>query len=87
MLILNLIVFVTIALSFCLICKPIAFRWDWTIKGGSCGDEKPLDLYASIINLILDALVVILPMPSLWGLQMPLRRKLGVCCLFGLGTA
>ena len=43
-------------------------------------------LAAGIINLIIDVIVIVLPMPSLWKLQMPWPKKIGICAMFGLGT-
>ena len=61
-------------------------RWDWSIRDGVCGNEKALALYVAVGNLLQDAIIVVLPMGPLLGLQMALHRKFGVCCLFGLGT-
>lgn len=72
-------------LAVCLICRPLAFSWDPSIRGGTCGDQKSLDLYIGILNLFVDITVVVLPMPVLWGLQMAVSRKLVLSGMFGLG--
>ncbi len=69
-----------------LLCKPIAYSWDKTIPGGYCTNENLAYLIAGITNLVVDTIVVILPMPMLWGLQVPLSRKLGVAGMFSLGA-
>lgn len=51
-------------------CQPIAFNWNRSIPGGYCGDEKALDLFIGVFNLLMDVTVVVLPLPVLWGLQM-----------------
>ncbi|KAL6713508.1 hypothetical protein ACLMJK_008973 [Lecanora helva] len=81
----NAAFFISTVLAVLLICRPIAFGWDRTIKGGTCGDQKSLDIYIGILNLLLDVAVVILPMPVLWGLQMALSRKVQLSGMFGLG--
>ncbi|GAW11902.1 hypothetical protein ANO14919_012550 [Xylariales sp. No.14919] len=42
-------------------------------------------LAAAIVNLIIDAFIVVLPMPLLFQLQMSLPKRLGVAAMFSLG--
>ena len=84
-LILSVLYLASMIISECLICRPISYRWDFSIRGGSCGDRKSLDLYIASFNLILDAILVVLPMPMLWGLQMATHRKVALSGIFGLG--
>lgn len=81
----NVLFFASAVVAECLICRPIAYRWDYTIQGGTCGNLKARDLSIAVINLIQDAVVVVLPMPVLWRLQMATGRKLIVSCILGLG--
>ncbi len=84
----NLCFLVGTILADCLICKPISYRWDQVIGGaGSCGDEKPLDLFIGITNLVLDVIAVVLPMPVLWGLKMAVGKRVMLSGMFGMGTA
>ena len=69
----------------CLICQPIGYRWGVTTAGGSCGNQKALDLDIAIINLLLDVVVVVLPMPVLWGLPLEKGKKAALTCMFGIG--
>ena len=69
----------------CLICRPISYRWASTTVGGSCGDQKALDLNSAIWNLLLDVVVVVLPMPVLWGLKLARGKKARLTCMFGIG--
>lgn len=75
----------TSILANCLICRPLKGWWDVTIEGSSCGNINQLGLYDAIFNFLLDALVVILPMPVLWRLQMPASRKVALTGMFGIG--
>ena len=70
-------------LATCLICRPISANWN--PRAGTCGDQKSLDLFIGIYNLLMDVCVVILPMPVLWRLQMSLGRKLVLSGIFGMG--
>ena len=77
--------FAATVLAACLICRPFAFNWDRSIHGGKCGNQKSLDLWIGIYNLLMDVTVVILPMPVLWGLQMAISKKLALSFMFGMG--
>ena len=83
----NFLFFIGTVLADCLICQPIAYRWD-QINGGSghCGDQKSLDLFIGIFNLFLDVTAVVLPMPILWGLKMAVAKKVMLSGMFGMGT-
>ena len=73
-----------IILGKCLICRPMAMKWNYNIRG-HCGDQTLLDLLIAVLNMILDFSIVVLPMPVLWGLQMSLGKKFALSCIFGLG--
>ena len=75
----------TAVIADCLICQPIRYRWAPTIVHGSCGDQKSLDMYIAILNLLQDVLVVVLPIPVLWGLQIARSRKVALISIFGIG--
>lgn len=70
-----------------LICRPVAMNWDFLTPGGKCGDLHTMYLSLASIDLILDLLVVFLPMPVVWDLQMALSKKLAISAIFGLGAA
>lgn len=40
---------------------------------------------AAAINMVLDVVIVLLPLPIVWRLQMPTQRKLGITVTFALG--
>lgn len=64
-------------------CRPLAASWNPSL--GYC---RPIqrEEYASVsIGMALDLSIVALPLPTIWKLQMPLRRKIGVSLLFSLG--
>lgn len=42
-------------------------------------------MYIAILNLLQDVVVVVLPMPILWGLQMARSRKVALSSIFGIG--
>ena len=67
-----------------LICRPFAKNWD-PLLPGVCGSDIDSVLATSVINLSIDVIIVILPMPILWRLQMATSRKVALTFLFGLG--
>ena len=69
-----------------LICHPLAFNWDQTIPSGHCGNEIAAYIAAHSMNFALDVSLAILPMPVLWGLQMPTKKKIEISIMFSLGT-
>lgn len=68
-----------------LLCRPFAYTWDKTISGGVCGSSTQAYLSIAVVNLIIDLFVVFLPMPVLWKLQMPVRKKMVISAILGLG--
>ncbi|KAL4745344.1 hypothetical protein BDW72DRAFT_211488 [Aspergillus terricola var. indicus] len=73
-------------LAGCLICRPFAYNWDKTIRGGYCGDQVTSFTITGIINLVTDVVVLVLPMPSLSKLQMATYKKVTLIAVFGLGA-
>ena len=82
----NVIFLTAIILTTCLICRPIAYRWDPNIAGGTCGEQKPFDMFVAVFNLLLDVTTVVLPMPILWRLKMALGKKVALTAIFGMGV-
>ena len=80
----NLGFFVATVLACCLICRPFAYNWDHSIEG-TCGDQRSLDLFLGVFNLLIDVTIVVLPLPMLWGLQMPASKKFMLSGMFSMG--
>lgn len=68
-----------------LICRPISYRWSPNITTGTCGDEKTLDIYTAGLNLLHDIVLVVLPIPIVWRLQLASTKKVLLICTFGIG--
>ena len=68
-----------------LLCTPVALNWD-AFATGTCVDTRLAFTIAGIVNLVIDATVIALPMPKLWHLQMPLAKKVGLTFIFGIGA-
>lgn len=68
-----------------LICKPLAYNWDQSIPGGHCGDQVSSFTGTGVINLVTDLVVLGIPMPSLYKLQMATYKKVTFIAVFALG--
>ncbi|KAI5465423.1 hypothetical protein BGZ63DRAFT_399893 [Mariannaea sp. PMI_226] len=65
-------------------CRPIRAAWDITVEG-ECIDNLVPMLTLSIANIIIDALILVLPIRIVIPLQIPLRQKVSLAILFATG--
>jgi hypothetical protein len=65
-------------------CQPIKYFWDRDVKG-SCLDVNALAYANGAMSIIQDVVIVVLPIPVVWKLNMSARRKFGVGLMFALG--
>ncbi|KAJ3952195.1 hypothetical protein N0V92_011372 [Colletotrichum tropicale] len=65
-------------------CTPMSQQWA-PVEGGHCRDITIDQIVSVTINIVVDIAMTALPMPALWGLQMPLRNKVAVTAMFGMG--
>lgn len=77
---LNLLYTVGLILAIALQCVPYGKPY-----GSSCIDQYMVLVSASIINIISDLLVLVIPMASLWRLNMSHKKKWAVWALFAFG--
>lgn len=56
------------------------------IPGETCINTYSLLVTASIINVLSDVAMLIIPLVAIWNLHMPMRRKLGVSVVFAVGV-
>ncbi|KAK5633865.1 hypothetical protein RRF57_009579 [Xylaria bambusicola] len=77
--------FIIAFLQSFLLCTPVQFNWDKRIPGGVCNQSIGF-LLPGMMNLVIDAFIVVLPMPILFKLHLPLFKKLGIAVMFSLGA-
>lgn len=68
-------------------CSPISYfwtQWDGEHKGECVNNDQLLWAHA-LINIVLDAVIIALPMPTLFKLNMNWRKKAGVIVMFAIG--
>jgi hypothetical protein len=79
--------FLSVLMETFLLCTPVQFNWDKTIATGTCSKNSNVAfILAGATNLVIDVFVVVLPMPTLWRLQLPLERRIGVMAMFSMGV-
>ncbi|EWG53170.1 hypothetical protein FVEG_17067 [Fusarium verticillioides 7600] len=78
-----LAVFLTITFG----CFPTQKNWQVVPDpGGKCSFKIQNFLVTTILNVLTGALILGIPMPLLWKLQIPFRKKLVVCLLLSSGA-
>lgn len=84
-----LILYYSIALIIKIrICWPISAYWEGDTS--KCLDQAAVITADSIISVVSDAIILVLPLPLTWSLQLPRNKKLrvaGMLCVGGLATA
>ncbi|KAF2206736.1 hypothetical protein CERZMDRAFT_2900, partial [Cercospora zeae-maydis SCOH1-5] len=66
-------------------CNPPAAFWDHAIKDKTCQNRLALSLASTMLNMITDILITILPLPFLHKLQLPQRQKVALVGVFAIG--
>ncbi|KAK5652045.1 hypothetical protein OQA88_10948 [Cercophora sp. LCS_1] len=67
-------------------CTPVQRGWDKTIEG-TCVEEQPYLFSNAAFNMAADVLVFVMPIPTLWALQLPRRQRLVLLGTFTCGSA
>ncbi|KAF2497887.1 hypothetical protein BU16DRAFT_559613 [Lophium mytilinum] len=68
-----------------LLCRPFAFNWDQTIPNGHCGNQILSYELTGAFNICTDVIVLALPLPLIWNLQMKRANKIGLLGVFTVG--
>ncbi|GAB1214133.1 hypothetical protein ATERTT37_003293 [Aspergillus terreus] len=63
-------------------CKPISAFW--TTKG-TCLDFRQFAIGYAIVNIITDFAVWLMPIPSVWKIQLPQAQKIALSLIFAIG--
>lgn len=85
--VLNSVFYVGLFFSYVFECWPREKIWDVAgAVAGKCINGNSSNLAAGILNLISDTEALLLPLWAIWQLQMPIKRKLYVYGVFGVGS-
>jgi len=63
-------------------CVPIAYKWNKSLSGGKCIDEVAFERYMSIPNVVTGAVMLVMPLPLVWELNITLRQKIALTLTF-----
>ena len=82
MIIFNLLYCIALVLVILLQCsgQPPA-----VVKAGKCIDDYLVLVTASIINVLTDLAILVIPLLAVWRLKLPRKRKVGLLVLFAVG--
>lgn len=67
-------------------CKPFAANWDKSIPGAKCGSVIRGYQFIGIPNIITDVMMLLLPLPALYKLQVDIGTKIGLFATFMIGS-
>ncbi|KAL8705639.1 MAG: hypothetical protein Q9201_001276 [Fulgogasparrea decipioides] len=80
---------VTVLLSI-FSCRPVAASWNWKLRNDPKTVCEPksykVEKIYGFCNVITDAVLIAMPIPLIWNMQMDLKKKLGVAMVFATGA-
>lgn len=65
-------------------CNPVAKNWNTSLPG-QCGPASSIWIASVVPSVFIDLLILILPIPRIWAIQMSHSRKVGLSVVFVLG--
>ena len=66
-------------------CTPREKIWNPLMQGGHCFSFEAIFQASGVFNVISDFVILILPMPCVWKLRMPLKKKILMTAIFATG--
>ena len=66
-------------------CVPRAAIWDVRIQDYHCLDVEAAELASAAFNVVSDFAILVLPISTVWTLQMRTKKKLAVVSVFATG--
>ena len=67
-------------------CQPFAARWNLSIPNAHCIDTVQYWRWISLANIITDVVMLVLPLPVVWTLQVSTTQKYGLTFIFLTGS-
>ncbi|KAK1637317.1 integral membrane protein [Colletotrichum phormii] len=68
------------------ICQPVAMNWNPTTPGGKCGDQNAAFAAVGYFALATDLIILVLPIPMVYNLQLRWPHKVALYIIFGAGA-
>ena len=63
-------------------CSPVAYEWNRSISGGKCIDEVTFARYMTIPNVVTGVIMLIMPLPLSWKLNLDISEKIALTATF-----
>lgn len=67
-------------------CYPIRTYWDPEVQSGHCVDFHILYMAIAVSNIVSDVVLFIIPLPTLYGLNLGRAKKIGAMMFFGVAS-
>jgi hypothetical protein len=77
--------YITFQIAAIFQCTPVKFFWERSIPGGHCVDNVSFYIALACTNTFTDIILLFLPMPLLWRLQIARSKKISLSGVFLLG--
>ena len=65
-------------------CTPVSYAWDKSIAGGTCDNVEATYLATTILDIAVDLILALAPMPLIWRLKQTTQVKAALTLLFAL---
>ncbi|RMX90154.1 hypothetical protein D0869_00326 [Hortaea werneckii] len=77
-----------VAIFFCVLftCIPVTAQWDISITNAKCISTRSIWIGGSIVNVVTDVVLLIMPLPYVWNLNAPMAQRLALGGMFCLGA-
>jgi hypothetical protein len=56
------------------------------LEGPAGRHGKTLVIAQGVVNVVSDFYLLIVPLPAVWGLKLPLKKRFGILAIFGTGS-
>lgn len=80
----NVMTYISATFVYLFGCSPREAIWNPRVSG-KCINWDRAQILTSAMNVVSDFCILVLPLQGIWGLHMPLKRKLGAGSVFGVG--
>lgn len=77
--------FVGVMVAGFVICIPLNALWNPKIQG-RCIDKNAWYRWATLMNIVTDIIMLVVPLPVIWKIKCSTRTKIGLTITFGVGS-
>ena len=78
--------FVAVTITLLAGCSPFSKLIDATITTGHCINKNAISISTSGMNVAIDFIILALPLPTVWSLNLPRRQKWALLGVFMMGA-